>query len=157
MIELLIQRVCKAPGIPADAKLRTWVEAALKGHRQHAEITLRLADSRESQQLNLCYRHKDQPTNVLAFPADYDLPVGVSAQLRAELENKLGDLVICVPLVAVEAEQQGKPLEQHWAHLVIHGCLHLLGFDHLNDKQAEAMETLEIKILATLGIPNPYQ
>ncbi len=157
MLELIIQPVFAAPEIPSDTALRGWFEAALESHREDAQVTLRLVDISESQQLNLRYRHKDQPTNVLAFPSDSDLPTGVPAQLQAELDKNLGDLVICVPLVAIEAEQQGKPLVNHWAHLLTHGCLHLLGFDHLDDAQAEEMEALEVKILAKQGIPNPYR
>ncbi len=157
MLELIIQKVFETPGIPSNVSFRGWLEAVLKSRRQNAQLTLRLVDSNESQQLNLQYRDKDQPTNVLAFPAEHDLPAGVPAQLQAEANQNLGDLVICVPLVADEAKAQGKQLDDHWAHLVTHGCLHLLGYDHLDDAQAEEMEALEVKILAAQGIPNPYK
>ncbi len=156
MLELIIQRAFEAPGTPGDADFSSWFEAALKDRREGALVSLRLVDIPESQQLNLQYRQKDQATNVLSFPTENDLPAGLPVQLQAEMDNNLGDLVICGPLVIKEAEQQGKLLAHHWAHLLTHGCLHLLGFDHLEDEQAKVMESLEIEILAKQGIPNPY-
>ena len=137
-------------GIPAATSFRCWVAAALAGagHRQAAELSIRIVDANEGRALNSRYRHKDHATNVLSFPAD--LPDGIELPL-------LGDLVICAPVVAREAVEQGKPARNHWAHLTVHGVLHLLGHDHLKPTEAERMEALETRILAGLGIPNPYQ
>lgn len=137
-------------GVPAVASFRRWVEAALAGarHRQPAEVSIRIVGAREGRALNRQYRDKDYATNVLSFPVE--LPRGVTAPL-------LGDLVICAPVVAREAREQGKQARDHFAHLTVHGILHLLGYDHLNDADAERMEALETRILATLGIADPYR
>jgi probable rRNA maturation factor len=136
-------------GIPAPASFRRWVEAALKGARRRkaTEVAIRIVDAEEGQALNLQYRGRDYATNVLSFEAD--LPPGVNLPL-------IGDLVICAPVVAREAAEQGKKANDHWAHLTIHGTLHLLGYDHIVDAEAEAMETLETRVLAGLGIADPY-
>lgn len=135
-------------GLPGVAKLRHWARSALAGRRGDAELSIRIVDSAESQALNRRYRGKDRPTNVLAF----------RAELPAELELPLlGDLVICREVVEAEAAEQAKPLDAHWAHMVIHGTLHLVGYDHDTDEQAAIMEALEADILAELGWPNPYQ
>ncbi|KJV30941.1 rRNA maturation RNase YbeY [Luteibacter yeojuensis] len=136
-------------GIPAPASFRHWVEAALKGARRRkaTEVAIRIVDAAEGQALNLQYRGRDYATNVLSFEAD--LPPGIALPL-------IGDLVICAPVVAREAAEQGKKPNDHWAHLTIHGTLHLLGFDHIEDAEAEAMEALETRILAGLGIADPY-
>jgi len=135
-------------GLPGVAKLRHWARSALAGRRRDAELSIRIVDAAESQVLNRRYRGKDKPTNVLAFPAE----------LPAELELPLlGDLVICRDVVEAEAVEQAKPLEAHWAHMVIHGTLHLVGYDHETDAEAAAMEALEVEILAELGWPDPYQ
>lgn len=133
---------------PAEADIQRWVEAALQHEqRDNTELTVRIVDEAESAALNSQYRGKDYPTNVLSFT--YDIP--------AEVEmNLLGDLVICAPVVQHEAGQQGKAEQAHWAHMIIHGVLHLLGFDHLNDSDAQNMERHEIAILAKLGFPDPY-
>lgn len=133
-------------GTPDKKLIAHWVESALQKNYPNLEQTVRVVDDVESRELNRRYRDKDSATNVLAFPVDgefldYDC---------------LGDLVICAPLVAREAEQQGKTTEAHWAHLVVHGMLHLQGYDHQNDRQQREMEALEIKILNTLGYTNPY-
>lgn len=133
--------------LPTEANFQTWLEAALNGFREQAEVTIRLVDSEESQSLNSDYRGKDKPTNVLSFP--FEAPPGIEIDL-------LGDLVICKSVVEAEASAQDKPLEAHWAHMVVHGCLHLLGFDHINDDEAEEMETLETQILLKLGYADPY-
>ncbi len=112
------------------------------------ELTIRLVNNEESQQLNLQYREKDKPTNVLSFP--FEVPEGIEL-------NLLGDLVICAQVVAQEADAQNKALFDHWAHMVIHGCLHLMGYDHINDKDALEMEALEVEILAKLAINDPYE
>jgi probable rRNA maturation factor len=136
-------------GIPAPASFRRWVEAALKGARRRkaTEVAIRIVDAEEGQALNLQYRGRDYATNVLSFEAD--LPPGVNLPL-------IGDLVICAPVVAREAADQGKKANDHWAHLTIHGTLHLLGYDHIVDAEAEAMEALETRVLAGLGITDPY-
>jgi probable rRNA maturation factor len=125
------------------------VEAALHGarHRKPAELSIRIVGAREGRALNRQYRDKDYATNVLSFPAE--LPRGVASPL-------LGDMVICAPVVAREAREQGKSARDHYAHLTVHGVLHLLGFDHQNERDATRMETLETRILATLGIADPY-
>lgn len=134
-------------GIPASVSFRRWVAAALDGRIREADLAIRLVDEKEGRAFNRHYRGKDYATNVLSFPAD--LPEGVKLPL-------LGDLLICVPVVAREAREQGKQLGQHYAHLTVHGALHLLGWDHEDEREAECMEQLEREILATLGISDPY-
>ena len=149
MIELDLQLATEASDLPAEAQLRRWVELALRQRTADSELTIRLVDAEEGQELNRTYRHKDYATNVLSFPAE--VPDGL---LDIPL---LGDLVICVPVVEREAREQNKALEAHWAHLVIHGCLHLLGYDHIDDEEAEEMEGLERQLLVELGYPDPYR
>lgn len=136
-------------GLPSAASFRRWVEAALHGARRRrpAELSIRIVDTDEGRALNRDYRGKDYATNVLSFPAE--LPPGVALPL-------IGDLAICAPVVLREAAGQAKLPRDHWAHLTVHGVLHLLGYDHLEDGEAEAMETLETRILAGLGITDPY-
>ena len=134
-------------GIPAATSFRRWVAAALDGRIRRADLAIRLVDNKEGRALNRHYRGKDYATNVLSFPAE--LPEGVKLPL-------LGDLVICVPVVAREAREQGKQLNDHYAHLTVHGALHLLGWDHEDERDAECMEKLEREILAGLGIEDPY-
>ena len=139
-------------GVPAAVSFRRWVAAALEGRIREADLAIRIVGSREGRALNRHYRGKDYATNVLSFPAD--LPEGLPEGVRMPL---LGDLVICAPVVAREAKEQGKPLAAHYAHLTVHGALHLLGWDHGDDVEAEAMEQLERGILAGLGIADPYR
>ncbi|MDP5191087.1 rRNA maturation RNase YbeY [Rheinheimera baltica] len=146
-ITLDLQLACTIDNIPAETQFQLWLEAAILPFQAEAEVTIRIVDNSESQQLNLGYRGKDKPTNVLSFP--FQCPPGIELPL-------LGDLVICAPVVMQEATEQGKSLNAHWAHMVIHGCLHLLGFDHINDDDAEQMEAEEVTILQHLGITNPY-
>jgi probable rRNA maturation factor len=136
-------------GVPASASFRRWIEAALKGakRRKATEVSVRIVDTEEGHALNLQYRGRDYATNVLSFPVE--LPPGVDLPL-------IGDLVICAPVVAREAAEQGKKPADHWAHLTIHGTLHLLGYDHIDEAEAETMEALETKVLAGLGIADPY-
>ena len=140
-------------GLPAAVSFRRWVAAALDGRIREADLAIRIVDAKEGRALNRHYRGKDYATNVLSFPADVaegvKLPKGVKMPL-------LGDLVICAPVVAKEARDQGKPLNAHYAHLTVHGALHLLGWDHEDECDAECMEKLEREILAGLGIDDPY-
>ena len=145
-----LQVACTTDELPSQAQLQLWVETALSTASQTTqtfELTIRLVESPESQQLNNQYRGQDNPTNVLSFP--FDVPEGLTL-------NLLGDLVICADVMKKEAVLQNKDLFDHWAHLVIHGCLHLLGFDHISDFAAVEMEAIEIAALATLNINNPY-
>ena len=131
---------------PALTDFERWVSAALRNSYAQLEQTICIVDEAQSRELNHRFRARDSATNVLAFPGENDL-----------LDyDCLGDLVICAPRVSAEAQQQGKPLDAHWAHLVVHGMLHLQGYDHQSDEQASAMEALEIEILDTLGYTNPY-
>ncbi len=144
MSEILIQRRIDPAGVPSASSLRQWANTTLG--RIAGDVTIRIVDAAESQELNRRYRGKDKSTNVLSFPYDgdmLDVPV-------------LGDIVICGPVVQLEAEQQGKEPRAHWAHLVVHGCLHLLGYDHVQESEAEVMEARERKILAGMGFPDPY-
>ena len=134
-------------GLPAATSFRRWAAAAAQGRIKRADLAIRLVDAKEGRALNRHYRGKDYATNVLSFPVE--LPEGVSLPL-------LGDLVICAPVVAKEALEQGKPLNAHYAHLTIHGVLHLLGLDHEDEREAEAMEQIEREVLAGLGLPDPY-
>jgi probable rRNA maturation factor len=132
--------------LPHQDQFRVWVEAALQKTYQALEQTIRIVGEEESRLLNSRFRGKASPTNVLSFPADADY-----------LDyDCLGDLVICAPVVEAEASAQARPVESHWAHMVVHGMLHLQGFDHQGEAEASAMEALEIKILSTLGYSNPY-
>lgn len=137
-------------GVPSPVSFRRWVEAALAGARRHrpAELAIRIVGTREGRTLNRTYREKDYATNVLSFPAD------LSPGLRLPL---LGDIAICAPVVKREAAEQGKPAAHHWAHLTVHGVLHLLGYDHMVEADAIKMEALERRILKGLGIPDPYR
>ncbi len=150
---LSLQKAINDKSLPKGADFRTWLHVAMTvAHQQRpSEVLIRLVDIAESQALNLQYRDKDKPTNVLSFPAD--LPEEVIATLPRE---PLGDIIICAPVVAEEAREQGKLLAAHWAHMTIHGLLHLLGYDHLDDHEAEEMEALEIQALTLLGYNNPY-
>ncbi len=147
-LDLEIQVETGSQDVPGEDDIRRWAMAALEGRREQAELLVRVVDSEESRTLNREYRGKDRPTNVLSFPSE--VPEIVQSGL-------LGDLVICAPVVAQEAQDQGKALEAHWAHMVIHGVLHLLGFDHQDDREADEMEALETRLLSGLGFPDPYE
>jgi len=140
-LDLSVQYACNGDDLPSRAEFRRWARAALEGGGQ---VTIRLVDADEGQELNAEYRGKDYATNVLSFPY--------------ETEPRLvGDLVICHPVVLREAAAEGNTADAHYAHLVVHGMLHLQGYDHeTSDADAEIMETEERKILATLGYPDPY-
>ena len=145
-IELEVQRATSFEPLPDDRQFERWVSAALQ-RTAKVILTIRIVDREEMRALNIRYRGKDSATNVLSFPAE--VPAEVDLPL-------LGDIVLCAPLVADEAQAQDKPVEAHWAHLTVHGVLHLLGHDHQDARDAEAMEGLEVRILESLGIGDPY-
>ncbi len=134
-------------GLPTEQDFRLWLEAVLPKFQEEAEVTVRIVDEAESQTLNHTYRGKDKSTNVLSFP--FEAPPGMELPL-------LGDLIICRQVVEREAVEQKKPLLAHWAHMVIHGSLHLLGYDHIIDEEAEEMESIETEIMQELGYADPY-
>ncbi len=144
-----LQVASQSSSIPDAASIQLWLDKvySAQGLKQQ-EITIRIVDESESQQLNLAYRGKDTPTNVLSFP--FEAPVGIEVDL-------LGDLVVCAPVVEREAQQQNKPILHHWAHMIVHGTLHLLGHDHIKDEEAVQMESLEVELLSQLSIDDPYQ
>ncbi len=146
-MNLDIQRIFQNSNIPDDSQIKAWAALALLEDNCNSEILIRIVDENESAALNQQYRQKSGPTNVLSFPFD--------APENLEL-NLLGDLVVCAPVVEKEAEQQGKSINDHWAHIIIHGLLHLQGFDHIEEKDANAMEALEINLLKKININNPY-
>lgn len=134
--------------IPAAENIEQWISAALASDAlSEAEVSVYIVDEAESQTLNAQYRGKDKPTNVLSFPADIPEAVGIPL---------LGDLVVCAPVVAREAKEQGKSLDAHWAHMLVHGTLHLLGYDHIEDDEAETMESLETELITRMNFPAPY-
>ena len=134
-------------GLPTEEQIVQWATAAVQPEGDEVEMTVRIVDEAESHELNLTYRGKDRPTNVLSFP--FECPDEVELLL-------LGDLVICRQVVEREAAEQEKPLMSHWAHMVVHGSLHLLGYDHIEDNEAEEMESLETQIMQGLGFDDPY-
>ncbi|MGO2499321.1 MAG: rRNA maturation RNase YbeY [Vibrio litoralis] len=147
-IELDLQiAVEETTGLPTEAQLQQWLESAITLFQPQAEVTIRIVENEESQQLNRDYRGKDKPTNVLSFP--FEAPPGIEIDL-------LGDLIICKQVVEAEAKEQSKPLSAHWAHMVVHGSLHLLGYDHIEDEEAEEMESIETEIMQKLGFDDPY-
>lgn len=152
-LELDVQIASAEAGLPAESEFSRWVQAALDGAGFKppagvpTEMTIRMVDAAESRDLNLTYRGKDKPTNVLSFP--FEVPDDVELGL-------LGDLVICAPVVAQESQEQNKTTTAHWAHMVVHGTLHLLGFDHVEADEAAEMEALETQILQELGFADPY-
>ncbi|GAK82960.1 metal-dependent hydrolase YbeY [Vibrio ponticus] len=147
-IELDLQlAVENESGLPSFDEIHSWLSNAIALFQKEAEVTVRIVDEQESHQLNLEYRGKDKPTNVLSFP--FEAPPGIEI-------NLLGDLIICRQVVEQEAIEQDKPLLAHWAHMVVHGCLHLLGYDHIEDDEAEEMESLETEIMQKMGFKDPY-
>lgn len=147
-LSLDLQLAKSFSGLPSEDDFQRWARTALEGAEdKDYELSLRIVDTEEMIELNHQYRHKNKATNVLSFPAD--LPEELNLPL-------LGDIVICAPIVEKEACEQEKTLPAHWAHMLIHGMLHLLGYDHLDDDEADTMEALEINYLARLGFTSPY-
>ncbi len=149
--ELLVEvRSNVRSGVPSNIRITRWTRAAAGAKGRNAELALRIVGAAEGRRLNLLWRGRDYPTNVLSFPA----PSGTRG---GRASRALGDIVICAPIVAREARQQDKSLDYHWAHLVVHGVLHLLGHDHEQGLEAERMERRERRVLAEFGIPDPYR
>lgn len=153
-LDVSISYATARAGVPSPASFRKWVAAALQSRIREADLAIRIVGEEEGRALNRHYRGRDYATNVLSFPADIadgvKLPKGVTLPL-------LGDIVLCAPVVAREARDQGKAPNAHYAHLTVHGVLHLLGWDHQDAREAEAMESLERVVLAGLGIADPYR
>jgi probable rRNA maturation factor len=147
MNKIEIQTIFESTGQPDQEQIQGWIDTALADLNQDTEIVVRVVDEQESARLNEQYRHKQGPTNILSFPVE--VPEGIEL-------NLLGDLVICASVLEKEAEEQRKLLTHHWAHIVVHGVLHLLGYDHIDETEAELMESKEITILKKLKINNPY-
>ncbi len=147
-LDLDLQIASEAENLPGRQDIELWAAAALKARADRAELTVRIVENDESRSLNSAYRGKDKPTNVLSFP--FEAPPGVTLPL-------LGDLIIAADVVAAEAKEQNKSLESHWAHMVVHGCLHLLGYDHIDNDEAVEMESLETRLIESLGFENPYK
>lgn len=146
-----IQRATTSINVPGDDQFELWINAVPAEEGVNYALTIRIVDESEAQRFNREYRDRDYATNVLSFPAE--LPEGLPEQVR---QSQLGDLLICAPVVAREALEQNRPEPDHWAHLTIHGLLHLLGYDHEKPDEAVVMESAETEILAKLGIPDPY-
>ena len=147
-VDLEVQRATTSATTPDDEHFQLWAETTLANE---CTLAIRIVDEEEGRRFNREYRGKDYATNVLSFPSE--LPEGLPSGIK---QSQLGDLLICAPVVAREAKQQGKPEVEHWAHLTIHGVLHLMGYDHERSADALVMETLETEILAKLDIPDPY-
>jgi len=147
-LELDVSYASRSPWVPSSQRLREWAEAALSPQPKRSVLSVRIVGKARSRSLNLRYRHKDKPTNVLSF---------AGAGLAPDGRSFLGELVICAPLVALEARAQDKALSAHWAHLTIHGVLHLMGFDHERASEAGKMAAREIQILDRLGFSDPYR
>ncbi|MCL6270457.1 rRNA maturation RNase YbeY [Sansalvadorimonas sp. 2012CJ34-2] len=146
-VHIDLQVASESSGLPSEEQLAQWAKAAIRDLRDESEISIRIVDAEEGQSLNNQWRGKDYATNVLSFPSD--LPPELNIPL-------LGDLVICAPVVEREAKEQHKTSSSHWAHMVIHGTLHLLGYDHIEDAEAQEMEGLETDIMQSLGYNDPY-
>jgi len=149
-LDLALQLASRAENLPSRAQIKRWAQAALQPDVKNAEITFRVVDAQEGQQLNREYRGKDYATNVLTFTFDDEMPAIPGLPL-------LGDIVLCAPVVEREAQEQGISQEAHYCHLVVHGVLHLQGFDHIEDAEAEEMEALESQIVMALGYDDPYR
>ena len=147
-----VQMASACTSVPSEDQLREWAKLA-KRQRPDAQLVIRVVDKEESAMLNATYRQKEGPTNVLSFPFEH--PIGLPDD--AVIDDILGDIVICAPVVEQEANEQSKGIDKHWSHMVIHGCLHLQGYDHIEETERLEMETVEIKLLETIGIKNPYE
>ena len=148
MLQLEVQYALDADGVPARRDFQRWALAALQPLERSVELVIRIVDAQESRQLNRQYRAQDKATNVLSFP--FEPPPAVES-------HHLGDLVICAPVVRQQAHEQHKQEQYHWAHMVVHGVLHLRGYDHQNEEDASEMEALEKRVLNQLGVPDPYR
>jgi probable rRNA maturation factor len=146
-LDVDVQFAVDGVDLPSETEIRKWAHAAWQGAEGRADVVVRISGEDESHRLNLEYRGMDKPTNVLSFPFDPVPEIGF---------HHVGDVVICAPVVAREAREQGKPAAAHWAHMVVHGMLHLQGFDHVRTREAEEMEALETLILTQMGYPAPY-
>lgn len=142
-----LQIACVGVSVPTKKRLHTWYSACLPAHLRQSEVTVRVVDEQESRTLNASFRQKDKPTNVLSFPSEIPKELGIPF---------LGDLVICANIVKQESAEQNKSEDAHWAHMIVHGTLHLIGYDHEQDVEAEEMEALETHILQGLGFASPY-
>ncbi|WP_022944678.1 rRNA maturation RNase YbeY [Pseudoalteromonas ruthenica] len=143
-----LQLACEFDNLPSAEQFQRWAALVLDELKPNSEITIRISNAEESQSLNHNYRGKDKPTNVLSF--EFDAPPGVELPL-------VGDLIICPEVVYRESLEQQKSFHDHFAHMVVHGCLHLLGYDHINDADAQEMEAIEKRLLATIDISDPYR
>ena len=156
-VNVELQVACRTETIPHEDEIRGWIEDALRAADNVAagayDVVVRVVDERESRALNYRFRHKEKPTNVLAFPADDGAEIEGLPEVP---ERPLGDLALCAPVVEREAREQGKSAAAHWGHLLVHGTLHLLGYDHRDEAEAAEMERLEAGILAARGIADPY-
>jgi len=150
--EFEIQRASKSVNAPDDDQFQLWINAIPVRQDDRYCLSIRIVEEPEARRFNREYRNKDYATNVLSFPAE--LPEGLPAEIR---QTQLGDLLICAPVVVREARERKRPENSHWAHLTVHGILHLLGYDHQQEKAASEMESLEIEILNKLGFSDPYQ
>jgi len=148
MIFLDVQYASQVTGLPSKQQFRSWLNAVLMDHNDDVEVVIRITDEQEMSELNRRYRQRQGTTNILSFP--FEAPDQMPMSL-------LGDLVVCAPVVEREAMQQRKSLDAHWAHMIIHGALHLLGYDHIEDNEAKAMEKTEVDLLKSIGFPNPYE
>lgn len=145
-----LQIACEKPLPIPEEQLIAWISLTLDEHGQERELTLRLVDTDEISALNSTYRKKEGPTNVLAFPGDLPEHVDLDCSF-------LGDVIVCPAVLEIESKEQDRLLEAHWAHIVIHGVLHLLGYDHYEEPDTIKMQAMETQLLARLGFPNPYQ
>jgi len=142
-----VEYLSNASELPAEMTISRWAQAALEGYERDVEVGVRIVDESEIIELNQRFRKKAEPTNVLSFP--FEDPPGTQTDI-------LGDVVVCAPIVASQAQMEGKPLSAYWAHMVVHGIMHLRGYDHETPKEADAMEHMETRILEGLGFPDPY-
>jgi probable rRNA maturation factor len=152
MYKIIIQYAVAKNAAPTSSLLRKWAKKALSRKVESASVTIRIVDVEEMSDLNSTYRHKKGPTNVLSFPFSIPNDIGIDIDMPI-----LGDIVICADVVDREAREQNKVREAHWAHMIVHGIFHLLGYDHETDREAEVMESLEIEIMQALEFPNPYE